>query len=432
MNLKGTLILVSVLTIAQNVVAQIKNVRLDEQKGSAPNACEPSIAINPRYPNNIVAGSFPANGYFTKDAGKTWTKTSLSASPDAQGNASVIANEKGNFFYFHVAESASGQAGSDGEKQSRLIIQESDDGGATWSPAEALANNDAEVQRRQWATTDSRGDIFLTWTQFDKYSNNEAGCKSNILFSMSKNGKKWTEPVTVSQHAGDCSDDNGTPVGAVPAVSFDGKVFVAWSHGGNIYLDRSFNGGEWWLSNDIVVSEQEGGWNLKVPGHKRSGGMPVLMADNSKTQYRGSLYIVWADQRNGGDDIDIWFSRSHNFGDNWSLPTRVNDSPKGKHQYMPSMAVDATTGFIYVVYYDRSAHEDNSTDVYLAYSNDGGGSFKNQKISETSFVPTEDVFFGDYINISAHKGLIAPVWTRVDDGKTSIWSAIVRQEELAK
>ena len=139
MNLKGTLILVSVLTIAQNVVAQIKNVRLDEQNGSAPNACEPSIAINPRYPNNIVAGSFPANGYFTKDAGKTWTKSSLSASTGAQGNASVIANEKGNFFYFHVAEPPSSQGGSDGERQDRIMMQESDDGGATWSPAEAAA-----------------------------------------------------------------------------------------------------------------------------------------------------------------------------------------------------------------------------------------------------------------------------------------------------
>lgn len=432
MNLKGTLILFFVVVLALDAASQFKNTKLDEQKGSVRQACEPSIAINPRYPNNVVAGSFPNNVYYTKDAGKSWEKRELPSSLGAFGHPSVIADEKGNFYYFHAVHPSTGEGGSESEKPDRIVMHKSDDGGATWSAGESIGINHPKGQSKQSATTDTRGNLFVAWTQFDEYGNGDPACQSNVRFSMSKNGKKWTDPVTLSQNPGNCADDNNTPHGAVPAVTFDGKVFVAWAHQGKIFLDRSFNGGGWWLTNDIVIAEQTGGWDLAIPGHDRSNGTPVLMSDNSKSQYRGSLYVVWADQRNGEHDTDIWFSRSHNFGDNWSSPTRVNNDGKGKHQYMPSMAVDPVTGYVYVLYYDRRDHEDNATDVYLAYSNDGGGSFKNVLISEEAFTPEEDGFFSDYTNVSSHKGIVIPVWTRMDDKKTSIWTAIIRHEELEK
>ena len=99
---------------------------------------------------------------------------------------------------------------------------------------------------------------------------------------------------------------------------------------------------------------------------------------------------------------------------------------------MPWMAVDNETGYLYIVYYDRRNYDDNQTDVYLAYSTDGGASFKNIIISEKSFMPQEDRFFGDYNNISAHEGIIAPIWTRMDAGKTSVWTTVIKQEELLK
>ena len=160
--------------------------------------------------------------------------------------------------------------------------------------------------------------------------------------------------------------------------------------------------------------------------------MPVLMADNSKSQYRGSLYLVWADQRNGENDTDIWFTRSHNFGDNWSSPSRINNDGKGKHQYMPWITVDPETGYLYVLYYDRRNYEDNQTDVYLAYSTDGGASVKNALISDKPFHPREGEVFGDNNSLSAHGGVVMPVWTRTDDGKTSIWTATITQEALGK
>src|SRR5690606_35165000 len=116
----------------------------------------------------------------------------------------------------------------------------------------------------------------------------------------------------------------------------------------------------------------------------------------------------------------------------WSSPMRINTDGPGKHQYMPWMAIDQTTGYIYIMYYDRRDHDDDSTDVYLGWSTNGGGAFSEILLSETPFVPREDQHLGMRNGITAHGGVIAPVWTRVDGDKVSVWTAIVKHEDLPK
>lgn len=432
MDVKRTSVFLFLILSANTLFGQFKNIMLDEQSGDQTFVCEPTIAINPRHPNNIVAGSVPDNIYFTKNGGETWKKGKLTSPLGVHGAPALISDSKGNFFYFHLSGPEAGKGENDNGKPDRIVVQSSEDGGETWSPGESIGLNPPKALDKEWPAVDTKGNLYVAWTQFDKYGDADPGCSSNILFSMSKNGKKWSQPAQISQLPGNCIDDGNTAAGAVPAATFDGKVFVAWSNQGKIFLDRSFNGGDLWLTNDILVTEQKGGWDFKIPGHDRCNGKPVLMTDNSKSPYRGSLYIVWADQRNGEEDTDIWFTRSHNYGDNWSSPERINNDGKGKHQYLPWMTVDHETGYLYIVYYDRRNYDDNQTDVYMAYSTDGGVSFKNIRISEKPFTPSEDQHFGDYNNISAHKGMITPVWTSMEEGRTRVWTAIIRQEDLAK
>ncbi|MEZ4794927.1 MAG: T9SS type A sorting domain-containing protein, partial [Flavobacteriaceae bacterium] len=70
------------------------------------------------------------------------------------------------------------------------------------------------------------------------------------------------------------------------------------------------------------------------------------------------------------------------------------------------------------------------TDVYLAYSTDGGNTFVNKKISETPFVPNPGVFFGDYTNITVHNNVVRPIWTRLHNGQLSLWTDITPFEVL--
>jgi hypothetical protein len=425
--------IVFILTANLTAFGQFKNIKLAEQVDGVYPPVEPSIAINKKNPKNIVAGVVLDRAIYTMDGGETWAETKLESPYGVFGDPALISDSKGNIYYFHLAD-PSKQGRSNDAWLDRIVCQKSEDGGKTWSEGSSIGNNPPKDQDKQWPAVHPKKDIlFTTWTQFDKYGSNDPNCHSNILFSTSSNeGKKWSAPVQINQNPGDCIDDDNTTEGAVPAVDSEGRVFVAWASHGNIYFDRSFDGGTLWLSNDLLIARQEGGWSMDIPGLSRSNGMPVLMIDNSKGRLRNSLYLVWADQRNGSNDTDIWFMRSTNYGDLWTAPMRINQDGPGKHQFLPWMTIDDATGFIYIVYYDRRAYDDLQTDVYLAYSTDGGSTFKETKISESPFIPTDTKFFGDYTNISAHKGIITPIWTRMDEGRTGVYTAIIKEEDLVK
>lgn len=280
------------------------------------------------------------------------------------------------------------------------------------------------------AAIDRKGNLFVTWTDFDIYESEDDKCVSRILFTRSSNGKKWSKPKELSQTNGDCKNDDHTPAGAMPAVMGSGeRAFAAWSNQGKIFFDRAFDGGDIWLTNDLAIAEQAGGWRMKIPGVQKANGMPMLLCNNTKrSNLTGALYIAWGGQRQ--NDSDIWFTRSLNFGDNWDQPARINNDGTGKHQYLPFMTFDSETGYIYIIFYDRRNYTNEATDVYVAYSKDGGAIFKNVKISETPFVADSTVTIGNYIGISAHDGLITPIWTRTENGKSSIWMSVIKQQDL--
>lgn len=414
-----------------SATAQIKNIKLDE-KTETNRACEPSIAINPRDTKNIVAASVLDNVYYTFDGGVTWNKSKITSPLGVYGDPVVVASDKGDFFYFHLSD-PTGEGWKNEKSLEHIVCHQSKDGGKTWDEGVAIGTNPPKDQDKPWATIDDKGNVYVAWTQFDKYASDDPNCLSTIMLSTSSNGKKWSKPVQLSQTPGDCKDSDNTVMGGMPAVSHDGKVFAVWAHQNKLWLDRSFDGGSMWLRNDIGITAQPGGWDQAVPGHNRTNGLPVLQLDRAKlSPARGSIFLVWADQRKGETDTDIWFLRSSNYGDYWTTPLRINNDAPGSHQYFPWMTVDQVTGYIYIVYYDRREYEDNQTDVYLAYSVDSGNSFKNIKISEAPFTPDTSSFFGDYNNISAHKGIITPIWTRMDNGVTSVWTCVIKQEELEK
>jgi hypothetical protein len=403
-----------------------KNVRIMSGTADAPyGPCEPSIAINPTQPNQILAGSILNRVHRSDDGGRTWVNEELMSPLGVFGDPVIHADARGNFYYAHLSDPEN-KGWASPRLLDRIVIERSKDGGKTYT-ANFTGEAHPKDQDKHWVNSDpSTGQLFVTWTEFDLYGSKTASDKSRILFSTSTNeGDNWSDPIKISELEGDCLDDDMTTEGAVPCAGPNNEIYVAWAYNSKIYFDRSTDRGATWLEKDLIVTDQPGGWAIDIPGIGRCNGMPVTDCDLSKSKYRGTIYVNWADQRNGKENTDIWIAKSHDQGKTWSAPIQVNTDKTKTHQFFSWMTIDQTTGYLYVVYYDRSAYADNRTDVVLATSKNGGTTWTSRRISEEPFTPTESIFFGDYNHISAYKGHIRPIWTRLEEGVLSVWTALI-------
>src|SRR5690606_28375273 len=96
------------------------------------------------------------------------------------------------------------------------------------------------------------------------------------------------------------------------------------------------------------------------------------------------------------------------------------------------MDVDANTGYIYIVYFDRRNHFDNGTDVFLSISKNGGKTFEDFQISQEPFFPNASTFFGDYLNVDVEAGVFAAAWNCLNNKKLSAKSLVLPVAELNK
>lgn len=397
--------------------------------------CEPSIAVNPSNPSEMVAGAVLNYVATSTDSGKTWETDYLQSRYGVYGDPCIVADKKGKFYYFHLSD-PSGKGWKDPSILDRIVCQRTNGINKKWNTGFAPSPNGTKDQDKEWvAVHPTKGYLVMTWTEFDKYGATEESCKSRILMAISKDGKKWTSAYTISETEGNCVDDSKTVEGATPAFSSDDKLYVSWSVNGDIKfvkIDmRNWDFGKrgnFSLGEEQTVINGNANWAFEIPGIGRANGMPVTMCDMSGGPNNGTIYINWADQRNGENDTDIWMISSRDAGKTWSEKVRVNDDKAGSQQFFTWSTIDQSNGNIYTVFYDRRNHSDNITDVYLATSKDGGNTFTNQKISESSFIVPEGVFFGDYNNISAANGVIRPIWTSVKDGKLVVMTALINEK----
>ena len=383
---------------------------------------EPSIYVNPKNTDQLVGGANINDVFYSDDGGYTWNvETLFSSENGVWGDPCLIVDTAGSYYFFHLSNPQSGNW------IDRIVCQKSTDNGQTWNDGSYMGLNGSKAQDKEWAIVDwTNNNIYVTWTQFDDYGSLDPDDKSIILFSKSTNGgTSWSEAVKINEVDGDCIDSDNTVEGAVPAVGPNGEIYVAWAGPEGIVFDRSTDEGETWLDEDIFVSDFVGGWDYGIPGISRCNGLPITVCDLSGGENHGTIYINWTDQRNGEDDTDVWMVKSTDGGDTWSESVRVNDDPSGKQQFFTWMAIDQVTGYLWFVWYDRRAYNDDNTDVYMAASTDGGESFINFKISEEPFLPWSGVFFGDYNNVSVHNNVVRPIWTRLQSGSLSVLTAIV-------
>src|SRR5688572_2645781 len=132
---------------------------------------EPTIAVNPLNPSQLVAGANINRVYYSSDAGFSWVYDTLESTYGVYNDPCIVVDTAGNFYYTHL--SASG---------TQVICQKSADGGITWSNGTMPAFTPGIWADKEWASVDWSGSpwrnsIYLTWT--------ELADSLRILFSKS-------------------------------------------------------------------------------------------------------------------------------------------------------------------------------------------------------------------------------------------------------
>ncbi|GAA3943531.1 T9SS type A sorting domain-containing protein [Hymenobacter algoricola] len=390
---------------------------------------ETSIAINPKNTQELVAGANISNQYFSTNGGQTWTWRPLSSPYGVWGDPCVVADTAGVFYFFHLSNP--GAPGGSFPFIDRMQVQRAATAATPFAFRGFFGLNPPKQQDKEWVAVNRRTNaLYATWTEFDTYGSLSPTDSSRILFSKSLDqGLTWSTAKRISKVGGDAIDEDNTVEGAVPAVGPNGEIYTAWAGPLGLTFNRSLDDGLTWLPSEKVITSVPGGWDYGVAGIYRANGLPITACDVSSGPHRGTIYVNWSDQRNGPSDADVWLVRSTDGGLSWSAPRRVNNDAPGHQQFFTWMTVDQATGYLWFVFYDRRSYPasatETRTDVYAARSTDGGLTFQNFRLSQSPFVPSPNVFFGDYTNITAHNNVVRPIWTRLDNRQLSVWTALI-------
>lgn len=381
-------------------------------------ACEPSIATNP-LGDQIIAGSVLDQVHRVKASNNfksnNWIHQTLESPFGVWGDPIIQYDYRGRAYFLHLA-TPNGK--KDEDYLDRIVLQYSDDHGASWSTGSSIGYNPPKDQDKEGIAIDKSNTLHVSWTEFDKYGESDkTKYRSRIRYSQSTDqGETWSPAITISSNEGDCIDDDNTTEGAIPAVDPSMGVVVIWSFQDTIWLNRSDDDGAiTWLSQERPIATHVGGWAQEIPGFGRANGMPI-----SQFELDGDFHLVFGEQESGEKSWLVHMV-SKDGGVKWSNKQKIPVPDGVIHHFMPWFTIDSTNNSLHIIAYGQKDSTTWETQAYHTYSNDGGQSWHHHALAE-SFSPTPNHFFGDYNGIVAHpKSGIHMVWTQQNDGVNSIY-----------
>ena len=329
---------------------------------------EPSMAINPLRPNQIVIGwrqfdtvtsNFRQAGYgYSSDFGRTWTFPGVLEPGVFRSDPVLDADADGNIYYLSL--------GITPDFHTDIFI--SPDGGRTWGAPRFAIGGD-----KQWFVIDrtdgvSRGNVYQAWST--------AGNPSfPRQFAMSQDaGQTWLGPGIIPAF----------PVWGTLAVGGDGTLFLGGlDFGAGLFVvarsttvrDPAAGQDPNSLFTGVTVVDLGGSLGLQAsPNPAGLLGQTWVATDTSGTATDGNVYLLASVDPNSPERTDVRFSRSEDGGVSFSEPVRVNDDPPGTAawQWFGTMSV-APNGRIDVIFNDtRNSGLANISEMFYANSIDGG------------------------------------------------------------
>jgi hypothetical protein len=200
------------------------------------------------------------------------------------------------------------------------------------------------------------------------------------------------------------------------------NVYVAWTRFPGFYtrrigFSRSTDNGETWsppvdIGGSFIAMDE-------VLGNDRVNNNPFLAVDNSRSDYKGNVYLVYSNN-NSLDGADVSFRRSTDGGLTFSAPVVLNSRPgNDRAQWFPAVSVDSDTGALHVVYYDQGIDTSGDlTELTHLASFDGAVTWTPPSpITDRPFKigwgnDTSQPNLGDYIQSVASKSRLLTAFAR--------------------
>lgn len=204
-------------------------------------------------------------------------------------------------------------------------------------------------------------------------------------------------------------DAAGTNVSYLPQVCSTGHfIYAVWEDARNgeadIYFNRSADNGETWMSSAVRIDTGD------APGAYDSWEPQICGTE-------GYVYAVWEDKRNG--EWDIYFNMSTDNGDTWlssSLRLDTGDAAGANESYQPQIFMAGDS--VYVVWTDiRNVGED----IYFNVSTDNGEAWLSSDIRIDTGDPAGASHSFDP-QLCCRDGLVHAVWSDERNGERDIYT----------
>jgi hypothetical protein len=409
---------------------------------------EPSIAVNPKNPKNVVTvfqdrriadGGDATNGFSTSlDGGKTWTTGTLPGLTNYPGQGGVFERASDAVVAFGpdgtvYANSLVFDWNNDQGLRSGLTVNVSKDGGRHWSPPVYLQDDMiGGLNDKNWIVVDQsdapghhKGRVYVVWDRIAPVVYDYCDHDCDKLGNWLPNLQTIPGLVFAGQGIGAypvITKDGGLGIvmdalsGGVPIPSGPDEVEIEPGSEELVYITAPAAGSTPWPAPLAFLPPVDIAANLSngTPAQRASDGLPAAAVDPAS----GTIYAAWDDGRYRTDNTnDAVVSRSFDNGLHWTMPQRINPGSTIDHvdHYALGIAV-GDGGTVHVSYRqrDESGHGPLYTpviDTYYQESFDGGSTWTTPlKVNKVASNPwygafsRNGTFEGDYDQIASAGG----------------------------
>jgi hypothetical protein len=402
------LVLLSALHASAQSTPLTVSTNVNITRATGDNA-EETIAINPHNPLNLFTDdTWAVVGRYSTDGGATWRISDVSALGTSDGDVSSAFDDFGNLFLVQFSSVQSLQ----------IVVGLSTNGGASFSLLyeTTTKKNDQPTIVTGPSSTPGQGSVWISYT--DK-ANNLVVQGANVT-GLGTVGTFTAAQTVAGGSTGDFGDIAVGPAGQVMVVYQDNTT-TEGPDTIHMNLNTAGVGGTFGPQNSPTVTQVGGFATIPAQPSREIDAEAGLAWDRSGGPFQGRVYLMYTDRPNTTSyDTDIYLRYSDDNGTNWSAPARVNDDPvgNGKSQFLPRIALDQTTGYIAISFYDcRNSISNNTTEFWATVSTNGGTSFlPNVKVSTgvSSALATvalgSNFDFGDYTGLTFFGGVLYPCW----------------------